>query len=188
MLRRHRQKRLKIERPLPKYGRGLFMFGKRRDPFRSTVGVSSYTVNDKPGSVVVSHLSKRHTRRQGEAALFAFLFCLAPVGVCNAQPIAGLPVVSCTAISPLPLAGRYIFCCAVLGVTPTRVSRATRFLEPGLSSSRKISCLRLTHSRSLVPTYRILPQISQRISSSASPPLSALRRRNNVFWESLTWQ
>jgi hypothetical protein len=38
----------------------------------------------------------------------------------------------------------------------------------------------------LVPTYRILPQISQRISSSASLLLSALRRRNTVFWESLT--
>jgi|GEM_PF-4587018 len=165
------------------------MFRKRRDPFRSTVGVSSCSANDKPGSVVASHLSERHTRRQGEAALCAFLFCLAPVGVCNAQPIAGLPVVSCTAISPLPLTGRYIFCCAFLGVTPTRVSRATRFLEPGLSSGRRISCLRLTHSRSLVPAYSILPQISQRISSSASPPLpSALRRPNSVFCESLTWQ
>ena len=176
-----------MKRPLPKYSRGLFMFRERRDPFQSTVGVSSCSANDKPGSVVASHLSERHTRRQGEAALCAFLFCLAPVGVCNAQPIAGLPVVSCTAISPLPLAGRYIFCCAFLGVTPTRISRATRFLEPGLSSSRRISCLRLTHSRSLMPAYSILPQISQRISSSASPlPPSVLRRLNNVFWGSLT--
>ncbi len=145
-------------------------------------GVFSYTANDKPGSVVVSHLSKRHTRRRREAAPCAFLFCLAPVGVCNAQPITGLPVVSCTAISPLPLARRYIFCCAVLGVAPTRVSRATRFLEPGLSSDGKVSRLRLTHSRSLVPAYKILPQISQRINSSASSSLlSAFRRLNSVF-------
>jgi hypothetical protein len=39
----------------------------------------------------------------------------------------------------------------------------------------------------LVPAYRILPQISQRMRSSASPlPPSALRRLNSVFWDSLT--
>jgi hypothetical protein len=39
----------------------------------------------------------------------------------------------------------------------------------------------------LMPAYSILPQISQRISSSALPlPPSVLRRLNNVFWGSLT--
>lgn len=71
----------------------------------------------------------------------AFLFGLAPDGVCLAARVAACPVSSYLTFSPLPCgvspARRFVLCCTFLGVTPTRGYLASCPVELGLSSREK---------------------------------------------------
>lgn len=73
------------------------------------------------------------------------IFDLAPDGVCNAANVAVCAVSSCLAISPLPLAGRYIFCCTFHRLTAPGCCPATCPVVFGLSSlsakANKRGCL-----------------------------------------------
>ena len=69
-------------------------------------------------------------------ATITLLHGLASDGVYNALSVTGQPVVSYTAISPLPslTARRYTFCCTFLRITPTWRYQASCPVKPGLSS------------------------------------------------------
>ena len=102
---------------------------------------AKYEWDCKPGSVMNDHLSRRHVtmplkqptwKLTGPAQ--CFLLGLASDGVYTATPVTRRAVVSYTAIPPLPLARRFLFCCTILGVTPTGRYPASCPVKPGLSS------------------------------------------------------
>ncbi len=69
----------------------------------------------------------------------AFLFGLAPDGVCRAVPVARSAVRSYRTVSPLPRVSedtvrRSVLCCTFRRLTPPRRYLASRPVEPGLSS------------------------------------------------------
>ena len=71
-------------------------------------------------------------------AAIKILHGLASDGVYNAFSVARGPVVSYTAISPLPQRmRRYTFCCTFLRITPTWRYQASCPVKPGLSSPAK---------------------------------------------------
>ena len=59
---------------------------------------------------------------------------LASDGACNAVSVTRSAVSSYLAFSPLPLARRYVFCCAFLRVTPSGRYPSSCPVKPGLSS------------------------------------------------------
>ena len=72
--------------------------------------------------------------RERTGPIHGSLFGLASDGVYTAMHVTTHAVVSYTAIPPLPLSRRFLFCCTFLGVTPTGRYPASCPAKPGLSS------------------------------------------------------
>ena len=102
-------------------------------------------MNDHLSRSRVTATLKQPTRERTGPAHYS-LFGLASDGVYTAIPVTGYAVVSYTAIPPLPLARRFLFCCTILGVTSTGRYPASCPAKPGLSSPAKCGSDHSSHS------------------------------------------
>jgi hypothetical protein len=147
----------------------------------------SYTANDKPGSVFVSHLSKRHTRRRREAAPVPSYFVLLQLGFALRSPSLVCRWSLTPPFHPYSLRSGLFSVALSLGSPPLGFPEQLASRSPDFPRENPKALPRLTHSRSFEPAYRILPQISHLINSSASTwDTAGSRSRDRVFRDSFT--
>ena len=95
--------------------------------------------------------------RERTGPIHGSLFGLASDGVYTAMHVTTHAVVSYTAIPPLPLSRRFLFCCTFLGVTPTGRYPASCPAKPGLSSPMPLRHGSDHSSHSPIFSHTIIP-------------------------------